>query len=174
MHICNEEKEIIETNQVEGQYRRTSEGVLIREWATDLSKPSRFNNDVPRCPYALQALNDGEVKTVVTEELWIDVVEECSRFCNRGYKVSMFFDYGYDKSYQSLEDGCMALNNFFTLTDIDIWLLSFLRETEAVVFVQRWSELENAAAKLEKLGYYKNYEPDEYERHILARKNRSI
>ena len=66
----------------------------------------------------------------------------------------------------------MALNNFFTLTDIDIWLLSFLRETEAVVFVQRWSELENAAAKLEKLGYYKNYEPDEYERHILARKNR--
>jgi len=84
----------------------------------------------------------------------------------------MFFDYGYDKSYQSLEDGCMALNNFFTLAGIDIWLLSFLRETEAVVFVQRWSELENAAAKLEKLGYYTNYEPDDYERHILARKNR--
>ena len=46
-------------------------------------------------------------------------------------------------------------------------------EEQAVVFVQRWSELENAAAKLEKLGYYKNYDPDDYKRHILTRRKRS-
>ena len=32
----------------------------------------------------------------------------------------------------------------------------------------------DAAAKLEKLGYYKNYEPDDYKRHILMRRQRSI
>ena len=42
---------------------------------------------------------------------------------------------------------------------------------EAIVFVQRWTELENAAAKL-KLGYYTNYDRDDYQNHILARRKR--
>ena len=147
---------------------------MIRAWAEDLAKPSRFNNDVPRCPYALQALDAGEIKTVITEHLWEDVLRECSVFLTRGNKVTMFFDYGYKGDYQSLEDGCMSLNQFFTTTDTDIWLLAFMQETEAVVFVQKWSDLEKAAAKLEKLGYYENYEPDDYERHILGRRQRSM
>jgi len=65
------------------------------------------------------------------------------------------------------------LNKFFTFAGIDIWLLAHLRE-HAIVFIQRWSELENAAAKLEKLGYYTNYDKEDYERHILARRERRL
>ena len=84
----------------------------------------------------------------------------------------MFFDYEYADDYATLEEECMALNRFFSESKLDLWLLSYMGE-EAVVFVQRWSELENAAAKLEKLGYYKNYNPDDYKRHILMRRKRS-
>jgi len=68
----------------------------------------------------------------------------------------------------------MALNKFFDLTKTDLWLLAYMGVEETVVFIQKWTELENAAAKLEKLGYYKNYEPDDYKRHVLMRRQRSI
>ena len=85
----------------------------------------------------------------------------------------MFFDYEYEQDYEHLEQECMALNRFFTSTDIDVWLLAYLKD-QAIVFVQRWTELENAAAKLEKLGYYTNYDRDDYQNHILARRKRRV
>ncbi len=147
---------------------------MIESWVKDLAQPSEFNNNVPRCPFALQVYEAGEVKTVVTDDLWSDVLHECAGFNAKGYKVAMFFDYDYTDDYQSLEDRCHALNSFFSDVEKDIWLLAFHSGTEGVVFVQRWSDLENAAAKLEKLGYYKNYEPDDYKRHILMRRQRSV
>jgi len=145
---------------------------LIREWAEKLAKPTEYNNGVAACPFALPAIIAGEVKTVVTSDLWTEVLEECAKFCAKSNKVTMLFNYEYEGQYSDLEDQCMSLNNFFANTGIDLWLLSYMGE-EAVIFVQRWSELENAAAKLEKLGYYKNYEPDIYKRHILSRRKRS-
>ena len=146
---------------------------MIREWAGELAKPSEYNNGVAACPFALEALVKNEVKTVITHNLWPDVLHECAYFHKKKHKVCMFFDYEYADDYATLEEECMALNRFFSESKLDLWLLSYMGE-EAVVFVQRWSELENAAAKLEKLGYYKNYDPDDYKRHILMRRKRSV
>lgn len=146
---------------------------MIREWAEELAKPTDYNNGVAACPYALKALDKGEVKTIITHNLWPDVLQEVSTFHRSGNKVTMFFDYEYEEDYEHLEKECMALNKFFIEADIDIWLLAYLKE-EAIVFVQKWSELENAAAKLEKLGYYTNYDRDDYDRHILARRKRRV
>ena len=146
---------------------------MIQEWAEELSKPTVHNNGVAACPFALPAYQNREVKMLVTDDLWADVLSESSKFFRTGYKVTMIFDYDYDNDYDQLEEECMALNKFFTFAGIDIWLLAYLRE-HAVVFIQRWSELENAAAKLEKLGYYTNYDKEDYERHILARRERRL
>lgn len=146
---------------------------MIREWAEELAKPTEYNNGVAACPFALPAVQAGEVKTVVVSDLWPEVLNECAMFESKGNKVTMLFDYDHSQEYAELEDQCMALNKFFELSDMDLWLLAYKIE-HAIVFVQRWSDLENAAAKLEKLGYYENYEPDDYERHILMRRKRSV
>ena len=175
MYIGSKEKEIIKAHQLEEQKsrRRIGKGILIREWAKELSQPTAHTNGVAACPFALPAVEKHEVKILVSDGLWTDVLHETSKFFNTGYKVTMVFDYDYDYDYDRLEEECMALNRFFASVGIDIWLLAYLRE-HAIVFIQRWSELENAAAKLEKLGYYTNYDPQDYERHILGRRNRSI
>ena len=146
---------------------------MIRDWAEELAKPTEHNNGVAACPFALPAVLAGEVKTVITADLWTEVLEECAKFASPKHKVAMLFNYEYEGEYADLEEQCMSLNSFFASAGIDLWLLSYMGE-EVVVFVQRWSELENAAAKLEKLGYYKNYEPDDYKRHILMRRQRSV
>jgi len=175
MYISSKKEKVVQTDKLEEQKsrRRIGKGVLIREWAEELAKPTAHNNGVAACPFALPAYENREVKFIVSDDLWPDVLTESSRFFNTGYKVTMVFDYDYDYDYDQLEQECMALNRFFASAGIDIWLLSYLRE-HAIVFIQRWSELENAAAKLEKLGYYTNYDPQDYERHILGRRNRSI
>jgi len=144
---------------------------VIREWAEELAKPSEFNNGVPSCPYALEALDRGEVKTIVATDLWSEVLHECLQFFTCANKVTIFLDEGYDGEYEDLENACMALNRFFAETNQDLWVLCYLDEM-ALVFVQRWSELESAAAKLEKLGYYANYDADDYRIHILTRRER--
>lgn len=175
VYICGKEKEVIEAYQLETEegQRWIGEGVLIRDWAEELAKPTDFNNGVAACPYALKAVEAGEVKTIVTEDLWSEVLFECAGFLSKSHKVTMLFDNSYTGSYEALEDQCLSLNKAFDLCGIDIWLLCYLGD-DAVVFIQRWSDLENAAAKLEKLGYYTNYDPDDYERHILARRERSL
>lgn len=145
---------------------------MIREWAQELAKPTKFNNGVSSCPFALPAVDAGEVRTLESSNLWLDVLSESLSFEDLYQKVLMIFGPEYQGDYAELEARCMSLNDVFAASGIDVWLLAYMQE-DVVVFVQRWSELEKAAAKLEKLGYYKNYEPDDYERHILARRKRS-
>ena len=68
---------------------------MIREWAEELAKPSEYNNGVAACPFALEALVKNEVKTVITHNLWPDVLHECAYFHKKKHKVCMFFDYEY-------------------------------------------------------------------------------
>jgi hypothetical protein len=158
---------------LECRERRASEGVLIRAWAENLAKPTEYNNGVASCPFALPAIESGEVTVVVTDDWIEDTVRACRAFEQLDYKVILIWDSSFDGSYEQLEAGCTMLNRKFTEQGKDIWLLCYLGD-EAIVFVQRWSELENAAAKLEKLGYYTNYDPQEYERLILGRRQRSM
>ena len=146
---------------------------MIRDWAEELAKPTEHNNGVAACPFALPAIEAGEVTIVLTEDWIEDTLRACRAFEQLDYKVILVWDSSYDGSYEQLEAGCTKINRMLTEEGKDIWLLCYLGD-EAIVFVQRWSDLENAAAKLEKLGYYTNYDPQEYERLILGRRNRSM
>jgi len=173
MYVRSKEEEIFKTNKLEKQkgYRRIGKSVLIRDWAEELAKPTEYNNGVAACPFALPAIEAGEVNMIFTEDLWADVLRVCKSFDELDFKVNLIWDHFFEGSYEQLEAGCMKLNEALTEMEEDIWLLCYLGD-DAIVFVQRWSELENAAAKLEKLGYYTNYNPQEYERLILGRRNR--
>ena len=43
-----------------------------------------------------------------------------------------------------------------------------------MIFVQRLTDLDNASAKLERLDYYVNYDPDDYNRLVKMRKQRRM
>jgi uncharacterized protein (TIGR02466 family) len=154
---------------------------LVKDWIKHLSQSTEYNNGIAKCPFAEQALNSGEVKTTVSKNLWEDVFKECFNFKNTKLKVSMFIDYNYSEDYPLLDMQCKTLNKFFAQTNMDIWLLAYYRPKEkeytgvkpegAIIFVQKWSDLENASQKLEKLGYYKNYNLDEYNYHVMSRRN---
>lgn len=154
---------------------------LIESWVHFLNQPSENNNGVPLCPFALKALNEGDVKTNISENLWQDVLKECFNFEQKKTKVSLFVDYEYDEDYPLLDMQCKALNKFFHLAKMDIWLLSYFRRKEigyndifpegGIVFVQKWSDLNEASIKLESLGYYKNYHKDHFKQHILDRRS---
>ena len=55
----------------------------------------------------------------------------------------------------------MAMNSYFSAITKDLWLLSFQTDL-AIIFIQKLSELDDASQKLEKMGYYENYEPEDY------------
>ena len=67
----------------------------------------------------------------------------------------------------------MAMNSYFSVTKQDLWVLVFEGEV-AIIFIQRLSELDDASQRLEKVGYYEQYDPEDYIKLILARRERRL
>ena len=146
---------------------------LIHRWIMeDLSIVDPKLGYAP-CPYAKRAWIDDKVKIVMCEDdLWDRIADECANFpADKVVTVCMQEDPL--QTYDELEAACMAMNSFFSATGQDLWLLSFQTDF-AMVFVQKLSELDDASQKLEKMGYYANYESDDYVKLILNRRERRI
>lgn len=143
---------------------------MIEQWINDLAD---VDEDVglPLCPYAKPAYEQGRVCIHhVNDNLWPSVLSAGSQL-NDETDVVVLVDASYSGDYQEMEAVAEALNDFFTAAKMDCWALSHLSEA-AVIFVQKLSELDNSAAKLEKLGYYAHYSVADYERLIAERRRR--
>lgn len=138
----------------------------LQDWVADLAKPSPVNN-IPLCPFAQKAWDQGAVKVVQTDDLWKCVFEEVQNFGE--HKVVVCIQDEINQDYVEFEAACLALNRWFSFTNIDIWLLSSHKE-RSIIFIQRLSELDSASVALEKLGYYKNYNEEDYNRLVLQRR----
>ncbi len=90
------------------------------------------------------------------------------------YQVVICASYLHKQSYDDLEASCFALNGWLATTGHDIWLLAFKEKKLSMVFIQRLTDIDNASAKLESLGYYSNYEDQDYQRLVKHRKDRRI
>lgn len=144
----------------------------VQNWTEELAKPSVNNNNVPLCPFAKKAWQQEAVKIVECEDIWATVCQEAKNFGS--HKVVMCIQEDPQYTYDELDGGCASLNQWFAYTNMDIWLLSYQID-RAIVFLQPLSELDTASVALEKLGYYKNYESDDYNRLIkLRRKLRGV
>jgi hypothetical protein len=137
-----------------------------KEWVESLSKPDA-SAGIPLCPFAQKAWDAGDVKIVSAEDLWSSVFEEVRNFGD--HRVVMCVLEEPQQEYFELEAACMALNKWFAFSGADLWLLGYQKE-RTIVFVQRLSELDSASIALEKLGYYKHYEPEDYDRLIMQRR----
>lgn len=148
---------------------------ILEDWILDeLCKPDEFVNGNALCPFARNAWLSEKVKTrEEVGDIWDAVYEEIATFDDT-YQVVVCGNYGEKYTYDDLEAGCFALNGWLAATGVDIWLLSFKDKGLNMIFVQRLSDLDNASAKLERLDYYVNYDPDDYRRLVEMRKQRRI
>lgn len=146
---------------------------LIEEWVdSDLSVVDPDAGFAP-CPFAKKALKDNKLKLVKCEgDLWKKVAEECRDF-DTSYSVVICYEDDPEESYEQIESACMALNEWFALNKMDVWVLAFQTDF-TMVFVQKLSELDDASQRLEKVGYYKNYERQDYVNLILTRRQRRL
>ena len=146
---------------------------FIRRWIMEDLSPVDPESGFALCPYAKKAWLDERVKVVVCDgDLWDRVAEECVDF-DPNNALTVCIDENPDRSYDELEAACMAMNSYFSVTKQDLWVLVFEGEV-AIIFIQRLSELDDASQKLEKVGYYENYEPEDYIKLILNRREKRI
>ena len=148
---------------------------ILEDWILDeLCKPDEFVNGNALCPFARNAWLSEKVKTrEEVGDIWDAVYEEIATFDDT-YQVVVCGNYGDKYTYDDLEAGCFALNGWLAATGVNIWLLSFKDKGLNMIFVQRLTDLDNASAKLERLDYYVNYDPDDYRRLVEMRKQRRI
>lgn len=138
----------------------------VADWVDNLLKPDA-STGVALCPFAKKAWDAGDVKVVETQDLWAVVHKEVENFGE--HKVVVCVRDGFEESYDELEAACIALNRWFAFRGMDIWLLASHTD-KTLVFIQRLSELDSASIALEKLGYYRNYLPEDYERLVVQRR----
>ena len=125
------------------------------------------------CPYAKKAFIDNKLLVIDCldrEDLWQTVAAKCKDF-NDKYSVIICAESEPSQKYEEVEAACIAMNEWFALNGMDVWLLAF-QTNFTMVFIQRLSELDDASQKLEKMGYYENYDPQDYINLILNRRNR--
>lgn len=139
----------------------------VESWIHTLSDTSPETNGVAKCPFAKKAWDNNQVKVVYNQDIWGAVAKECDSIGE--YRVVLCIQESPDREYEELEAGCDALNRLFAHTGRDIWLLSYQRD-KAVVFIQSRADLNSASEALEKLGYYKNYTEEDFNRMILYRR----
>lgn len=144
----------------------------LQEWIfEDLSSPVLENNNLPLCPFAKKAWVDDKVNVNIVAEyndFWKTVYDEIKNFDDTYQVVICAYD-GEEESYENIERSCFSLNGWFAANNMDIWLLAF-QEDITMVFVQRLSDLDDASQKLKKLGYYKNYNSEDFERLVISRR----
>lgn len=146
---------------------------LIEEWVhNDLSVVDPDIGYAP-CPFAKKALRDDRLRVVECnnrQDLWETVAVQCKNFSNK-HSVIICLEEEPSQTYGEVEAVCIAMNEWFACNKLDLWLLSFQTDF-TMVFIQRLSELDDASKILEKTGYYKTYDKEDYINLILNRRRR--
>ena len=135
---------------------------------TDLSVVDPGAGFAP-CPFAKKAFKDNKLKIIeCSDDLWKEVAKQSKDFDSR-YSVIICTQEEPNQTYEQVESACMALNDWFSVNELDVWVLAF-QTNFTMVFVQKLSELDDASQKLEKMGYYESYDPSDYVKLILNRR----
>ena len=144
---------------------------LIESWVNnDLSVVDKNTGFAP-CPFAKKAIHDNKLNIIDCDgDLWEQIAIQCKDFDDK-YSVVICTEWDPRQTYEEVEAACMAMNEWFALNKMDVWLLAFQTDF-TMVFVQRLSELNEASQKLEKMGYYEHYDREDYVRLILNRRRR--
>lgn len=150
----------------------------IRAWSAHaLEKINPHFNNLPPCPYAKAAWRDNQVTILFGQpgdQTLTTVLSTFDRFTELVILVDRAVSRDSEEFHTYLDDLNEAISSG-TFGDPDIWVMGFhprdaanefvddgsfepaVAEEYAMVFVQRLSQVQEAADKLKKLGYYSAY-----------------
>lgn len=153
----------------------------IRAWSAHvLESISPHFNGLPPCPFAKAAWRDNQVTILFGQpgdQLFTTVLSAFDRFT----ELVIIVDRGVSKDSEEFHSYLADLNEAISagiFGDPDLWVMGFHPDDDAnefvddgsfeplvpdpyaMVFVQRLRQVQEAADKLEKLGYYSAYPPE--------------
>jgi hypothetical protein len=162
----------------------------LRSWSKEvLEVPNPHLGGLPACPFAKHAWFEGKVLVVETEDFFADGRKFCVAFADLGKDLVVVATYDIPDLYD-LNDFVEELNaahpelhcmQFHPEYDAGDAELDFLTDNDwvsgeeqayAMLFIQDLRAVVDASDRLERLGYYKAYPPDEYESLVVNRKRR--
>jgi hypothetical protein len=162
----------------------------LRSWSREvLEVPSAHLKGLPPCPYAAKAWRDNKVLVVESQDIFADSAKHCERFTVLGKELVIIatFDLPAPEDLQALSEDlnerfpalhCMTFHPDYGADDAGLDFLtdndweSSVSEDYAMLFVQGLAQVVVASDKLQPLGYYDVYPPDEYEALVATRKRR--
>ena len=166
----------------------------IQAWsAWALEKPNPFYNDLPACPYAKRAWQDGRVSVIFKyggNQCLFNVLTEF----NTAFDLVMIVDRNTRQTSEQFHDYLDGLNDAISrgiFGDRDLWVMGFHPDDDAndfiddgtfephvntpyaLIFVQRLTKVQEAADKLKEMGYYDAY-LEEYDASELFAKREAL
>ena len=162
----------------------------LRSWSREvLEVASAHLNGLPPCPYAKQAWAEDRVAVIETDNIFAATLRTCSGFYAFDKDLVVVASY-FVPDIEEFQDFVDALNEVFPHThcmqfhpgyDATDAGLDFLTDNQwesatendyCMVFIQDLRAVVSASDKLERLGYYAAYPPDEYDTLVTARRRR--
>lgn len=157
----------------------------IRAWSKEVLEDSQDNH--PVCPYANKTWQNNSVKIIKSDDLqWLDLIKYSDNF-PKEIDVAIYCDFNVDLLLEVFNERISMMNVF--LNRKNLWVMGFHQDHEEksvldqkddfeplyeesynMVFVQRLDTLNIASERLEKIGYYNNWNQDEFQK-ILNRRN---
>jgi hypothetical protein len=162
----------------------------LRSWSREvLEVPNAHLKGLPPCPYAAKAWRDDKVLVVESEDLFADSIKHCEIFDTGDKELVIIatFDLPEPGALHALSEElndrfptlhCMTFHPEYDADDAGLDFLtdneweSGVSEDYAMLFVQGLAQVVAASDRLQPLGYYDVYPPDEYEALVTNRKRR--
>lgn len=166
----------------------------IQAWsAWALEKPNPFFNEMPACPYAKRAWQEGRVSVIFKyggNQCLFNVLTEF----NAAFDLVMLVDRNTRQTSEQFHDYLDGLNDAISrgiFGDRDLWVMGFHPDDDAndfvddgtfephvntpyaLIFVQRLTKVQEAADKLKEMGYYDAY-LEEYDASELFAKREAL
>jgi hypothetical protein len=162
----------------------------IRVWSKHvLEVPNTHLAGLPACPYAKQAWVNNKVSVIETDNVFVESLSNVDQVLSGTYDLLICASYELpdademNRWVQRMNETMAQRDAYFMCFHPDYGAeeaeLDFLYEHEwesaiedeyCMIFVQRLTDVDNKSVKLEKLGYYEAFNPDDYDNLVTKRR----
>ena len=154
---------------------------FLAKWILEsLSQPHQILNDLPICPFAKNAYLENKVKIIEVTDYVNEITEQLHQW-DESYEVIVFVcsrdipPHDFTEQVELLNNKFVPLNLALLEDHVDleekIDSLVFNNGRYNIILVQRLDKLNQAADKLHKTLYYKNWSKEYYEQVVGWRTN---
>lgn len=154
----------------------------IRDWSKEV-----LETETPVCPFAKKTWQEEKVDVVLSDCVyWTDLIDISQNF-PKDKDVVIYCDLNMDVDVFNFDSRISILNSF--LNPHNLWVMGFHQEHDAkeiveqehfvphfkesynMLFMQKLDELNKASERLQKIGYYNNWDEEEFLK-ILERRSK--